>query len=354
MIFQGVHYRTIWMEGSVVRMIDQRALPFTFSIFDSPSHGSTARAISDMVVRGAGAIGAAAGFGLAQAAHEAPEEGFAAYVDSAARLLRSTRPTAQNLFYALDRVREAAGRVLEAQGAEEARRAAILEAEALAQEDIRCCRRIAQAGAALIRDGMRILTHCNAGWLGFSDWGTALSPIYWARREGKRPFVWVDETRPRLQGARLTAWELRGEGVDFRIIADNAAGYFMRRGEVDMVIVGSDRIAANGDVANKIGTYEKAVLASRNGIPFYVAAPSSTIDFGCPNGDAIPIEERSEDEVLSVEGVDAGGETRSVRITVEEAAARNPAFDVTPADLVKGIITERGILSPEELGALKR
>jgi S-methyl-5-thioribose-1-phosphate isomerase len=198
-----------------------------------------------------------------------------------------------------------------------------------------------------------VLTHCNAGWLGFADWGTALSPLYWAKRDGKGLFVWVDETRPRLQGARLTAWELAGEGIDFRLIADNAAGFLMRRGEVDMVIVGSDRIAANGDVANKIGTYEKALLARENGVPFYVAAPSSTIDFSCPNGDLIPIEERGEDEVLVVSGKDDSGELRRVRITLESTKAYNPAFDVTPAALVRGIITEKGLVKPAELSRLR-
>jgi methylthioribose-1-phosphate isomerase len=215
-------------------------------------------------------------------------------------------------------------------------------------------RMIGEAGAPLLKDGARVLTHCNAGWLAFTDWGTALSPIYKAKRDGKRVFVWVDETRPRLQGARLTAWELAGEGIEFRIIADNAAGYFMRKGEVDLVIVGSDRIAANGDVANKIGTYEKAVLARENDIPFYVAAPTSTIDFGCPHGDSIPIEERGEDEVLRVNGPDEAGVTRSVRISSPDACARNPAFDVTPARLVTGIITEKGVVKPDGLSALKK
>jgi len=351
MLVNGTHYRTIWMEGGIVRMIDQLALPFKFSIFDSPDHRETARAIQDMVVRGAGAIGAAGGYGLAQAALAADAADFSRSVARAAGLLKGTRPTARNLFYAVDRVLAAIHAALP--DVERARQAARAEAEAVAAEDIEACRRIGEAGAALLGDGYRVLTHCNAGWLGFADWGTALSPLYCARRQGKRVFAWVDETRPRLQGARLTAWELAGEGIDFRIIPDNAAGYFMRRGEVDLAIVGSDRIAANGDVANKIGTYEKALLARENGVPFYVAAPTSTIDFDCPNGDAIPIEERGEEEVLTASGPDEEGALRTIRISIPGARARNPAFDVTPARLVSGIITEKGIVRPGELARLR-
>jgi S-methyl-5-thioribose-1-phosphate isomerase len=211
---------------------------------------------------------------------------------------------------------------------------------------------IGVAGAPLIRDGARVLTHCNAGWLAFTDWGTALSPIYTAKRMGKAVFVWVDETRPRLQGARLTAWELAGEGVNHRVIPDNAAGHFMRRGEVDLVIVGADRIASNGDAANKIGTYEKAVLARDSGIPFYVAAPLSTVDLHCPEGTAIPIEERGEEEVLTAEGPDAEGIMRTVRLAAPGARARNPGFDVTPARLITGFITEKGLVTPRDLPAL--
>ncbi len=355
MLVNGTHYRTIWMEGQVVSMIDQVALPFRFAIFDSPDYRSTARAIREMTVRGAGAIGAAGGYGIAQAALEAPAEGFAEYVEEAAAALKSTRPTARNLFYAVDRVRGAVQKALQGEkrpAIDAARDAACREARSIAEEDVEACRAIAEAGARLIKDGSRVLTHCNAGWLGFSDWGTALSPLYWAKREGKRLFVWVDETRPRLQGARLTAWELAGEGIDFNIIPDNAAGFFMRRGEVDLVIVGSDRIAANGDVANKIGTYEKALLARESGIPFYVAAPTSTIDFECPRGDGIPIEERDQGEVTEASGPDADGRVRVVRLAAPGARARNPAFDVTPADLVTAIITEKGVVSPRDLPAL--
>lgn len=360
MLVDGTHYRTIWMDGGTVRMIDQLALPFRFEIFDAPDHASTARAIRDMVVRGAGAIGAAGGYGTAQAALEAPPapDEFAGYVQRAAALIKDTRPTAQNLFYAVDRV---LARTLAAlPDVAKAREAAVDEALAIASEDAEAGRRIGEIGATLIRDGARVLTHCNAGWLAFTDWGTALAPLYRAKRDGKKVFAWVDETRPRLQGARLTAWELAGEGIELRIIPDNAAGWFMRRGEVDLVIVGADRIAANGDTANKIGTYEKAVLARENAIPFYVAAPVSTIDFDCPDGDAIPIEERSEDEVLTASGPEvlkeAGasseattGAIRTVRVAAPGSRARNPAFDVTPAGLITGIITDRGFCNPRGL-----
>jgi methylthioribose-1-phosphate isomerase len=349
MLVNGVHYRTIWLEGRSVRMIDQTLLPFRFAIFDSRDHAETARCISDMVVRGAGALGAAGGYGVAQAALEAPEDGFDAFVEEAVQTLKATRPTARNLFYAVDRVLAAVRHARSAGGSpDEARAAAVAEAEAVAREDTEDCIRIGEIGAALIRDGMRILTHCNAGWLAFSDWGTALAPLYRARRDGKRFSVWVDETRPRLQGARLTAWELANEGIDFRVIPDNAAGWLMRRGEVDLVIVGSDRIAVNGDVANKVGTYEKAVCARANGVPFYVAAPLSTFDAGSATGEDIPIEERDPGEVLETTGPDAEGTMRTVGLAAPGARAFNPSFDVTPAGLVTGIICERGILRPNE------
>jgi S-methyl-5-thioribose-1-phosphate isomerase len=350
MLVDGIHYRTVWLEGRTVRMIDQTLLPFRFVIHDASNHEETARCIRDMVVRGAGAIGAAGGFGLAQAALEAPGPGFDAYVEAGARTLAATRPTARNLFYAVDRVLAA---VLAASrrgaGVDAARRAAVAEAEAVARQDTADCIAIGELGATLIRDGMRILTHCNAGWLAFSDWGTALAPLYRARRDGKRFSVLADETRPRMQGARLTAWELMNEGIDCRIIPDNAAGWLMRRGDVDLVIVGSDRIAANGDVANKVGTYEKAVCAKANGVPFYVAAPLSTFDAAAATGDDIPIEERDEAEVLEATGPDADGALRTVRLAAPGAHARNPSFDVTPAELVTGIICERGIFRPSEL-----
>lgn len=340
-------YRTVWMEGGLVRMINQPLIPHRFEIVTLGRHRETARAIKDMVIRGAGAIGAAAAYGMAQATLEAPDDrGFLDYVQTGAETLRHTRPTAQNLFYAIEHVLRA---IHSAGSVSQARQAALEAAQGVADEDVASCEAIGRQGAALIRDGMHVLTHCNAGWLAFVDWGTALSPIYRAARDGKRVFVYADETRPRCQGAALTAWELQGEGIPHAIIADNAAGFLMQRGEVDLVIVGADRIAANGDVANKIGTYEKAVCAAANGIPFYVAAPTSTIDHECASGADIPIEERDPDEVLYATGRNEAGEVCRVRLAHDAAAARNPAFDVTPARYVRAIITQHGVHAPQEL-----
>jgi methylthioribose-1-phosphate isomerase len=352
MIVNGKPYRTVWMEGTTVRMINQLILPYSFEIVDLPDHRATAIAIRDMWVRGAGAIGAAAGYGMAQVALEAPDGAeFAAYVQQGAATIRGTRPTAQDLFYAVNQVLaaiEGAGSV------SAARQAAVEAAQALADENAAAGEAIGRYGAPLLCDGCRVLTHCNAGWLAFVDWGSALAPIYAARRQGRHLFVYADETRPRGQGARLTAWELANEGIEHAVIADNAAGFLMQRGEIDLVIVGTDRVAANGDVANKIGTYEKAVVAHELGIPFYVAAPVSTIDPQCPSGMDIPIEERSPDEVLYVHGLLDNGELGRVRVAPQQSTARNPAFDVTPARYVTSIITQRGIFKPEGiLDALK-
>jgi len=353
MLVNGKQYRTVWMEGKTVRMIDQILIPHRFEILDLNEYTDTARAIKDMHIRGAGAIGGAAGYAIAQAALTAPSDdkkGFLAYVEKAAEVVRNTRPTAQDLFYAVNRVVSAVKKSFDDGSVETARKASVDEAQAIADEDAEAGRKIGEHGEKLIKDGCRILTHCNAGWLAFVDWGSALAPIYVAKRKGKKVFVYADETRPRCQGARLTAWELAGEGVDHVIIADNAAGYYMKKGEIDMVIVGSDRIAANGDVANKIGTYEKAVLAKENNIPFYVAAPTSTIDRDCVSGDKIPIEERSEDEVLYMFGRTDDGKITKVRMSPKESHAKNPSFDVTPAKYVKGIITEKGIVEASEKG----
>ena len=344
----GAQYRTVWLENGVVKMIDQPKLPHAFSIASLRTCEETAQAIRVMVVRGAGAIGAAAGFAMAQtalAAQTKSREEFGRSVEQAAALVRKTRPTAQNLFYAVERVL-AATNGLEP---EKAARAAVVEAQAIADEDASACQKIGEHGEALLEKKTRMLTHCNAGWLAFVDWGSALSPVYAAQRSGKAPFVWVDETRPRCQGAALTSWELGQEGVRHAIIADNAAGFFFSRGEVDIAIVGADRIAANGDVANKVGTYEKALLAREHGVPFYVAAPLSTIDFGCPDGGAIPIEERGEDEVLYASGLLDSGTQGRVRLAPKGASARNPAFDVTPAKLIAGIITPYGVVKPSRL-----
>ena len=344
----GQPFRTVWMDGATVRMINQPLLPYRFELVALPTVAETAASIRDMVVRGAGAIGATAAYGVAQAALLAPDATFFDDLAAAARLIESTRPTAQNLFYAVRHVLRAA----EAEGDHpgRARRAAVAAAEALADDDAACCEAIGRHGAPLIGDQARVNTHCNAGWLAFVDWGSALSPIYAAKREGRDPFVWVDETRPRGQGSRLTAWELAGENVRHAVIADNATGHYLQRGQIDLVIVGSDRIAANGDVANKIGTYSSAVVAKANGVPFYVAAPTTTIDPSCPSGADIPIEERDQDEVRFVWGWSDEGRFARVRVTPEESPARNPAFDVTPAALIAGIITEKGIVQASAEG----
>ena len=342
----GKPYRTVWMEDRTVLLIDQPRIPHEFRVVSMDTHQDVARAIRDMVVRGAGAIGATGAFGMAQAVLEAPSEGFHAYIAQAANTLRATRPTAQNLFYGIRMVMQA----VQAQGTDlaAARAAARAAAQEVADDDAASCRAIGEHGLELVPDGSRVSTHCNAGWLAFVDWGSALSPIYAAHRAGRRVHVWVDETRPRLQGARLTAWELDQEGVSHQVVADNATGHLMRTGQVDLVIVGSDRIAANGDVANKIGTYTSALAARANGIPFYVAAPTTTIDPDCPSGDDIPIECRDEDEVRTVWGWSDEGRFIRVRVTPEGSAAHNPAFDVTPAELVTGIITEKGVIEANE------
>ena len=350
----GTPFRTVWMDGPLVRMIDQPLLPHRFSIATLPDYGATARAIEVMTVRGAGAIGATAGFAMAQAALSARDETFHEDLAAAARVVQATRPTAQNLFYAVRTML----RAIEDEGSDvaKAREAALATAHSIADDDAASCEAIGQNGAHLLPDQARVSTHCNAGWLAFVDWGSALSPIYVAHREGRKPFVWVDETRPRSQGARLTAWELGQEGVDHAVIADNATGHILRTGLVDLVIVGSDRIAANGDVANKIGTYTSALAAQAAGVPFYVAAPTTTIDPDCPTGDGIPIEERAEDEVLHTWGWSDGGAFIRVRTCPDRSGARNFAFDVTPAGLVTGIITERGIVSatPEGIESVAR
>ncbi len=326
-------------------MIDQRKLPHVFEIAGFNDHRATAAAIKDMVCRGAGAVGCAAGYAMAQAALEASDEpldGFNAYMEEAAETVRKTRPTAVNLFHAVERCLEAGG-----EGSVDERVENVLsEADRIAMDDLEASIRMGEVGAELLSDGCRVLTHCNAGALAFIDHGTALSPIRVAHRRGRNVFVWVDETRPRCQGSRLTAWEMMQEGIPYAIIVDNAAGHYMRRGDVDAVIVGADRVAANGDVANKIGTYEKAVVAKANGIPFYVAAPEMTFDLHTSTGDEIEIEERSTEEVTTMWGLGEDGEPTSVLIPAEGSSARNPAFDVTPAEYVTGFITEKGLIEP--------
>jgi methylthioribose-1-phosphate isomerase len=342
----GIHYRTVWMEGGTVRMIDQNRLPFELAVVECPDHRATAAAIRDMTVRGAPALGAAAGFAMAQAFREAPDGDPWAYAAAARARIEATRPTARDLFHATARVHAAAAGAPHAPA-----EAALAAAQALAEESVEHCRRLGEHGAALVPEGARVLTHCNAGWLATVDHGSALAPVYAAAAAGRRPFVWVDETRPRGQGARLTAWELAGEEVACAVIADNAAAHLMSRGEVDLVIVGADRIAASGDVVNKIGTLAKAVCAREFGVPFYVAAPPSTFDASVATGAEVEIEERGGDEVHYQAGPDDGGTMRRVRVTAPGAAARNPAFDVTPARLVTAYVTEAGVFPHGELPA---
>ncbi len=334
------------MEGTSVRYIEQNLLPFSFRIGQSVTFEESCRVIRAMNVRGAGAIGALAGFAMAQAASVAPETKYHDFLSRAKATIESTRPTARNLFHAVDLVFQAAL---------VSREEAIREATGIADTDARDSRLIGEYGTQLLRNGMNIETHCNAGWLAFVDYGTALSPIYQAHQQGKNLFVYVDETRPRGQGARLTAWELFHEGIPHAIIPDNAGAYFMSLGKVDLMIVGADRVAANGDVANKIGTLEKAIAARAYGIPFYVAAPTSTFDLSCADGSQIPIEFRDESEILFQEGLTDDGRKETIRVCSPGSTALNPAFDVTPARFITGIITEKGIItpSPENIQSIK-
>lgn len=336
MKIKGKDYRSVWMEGLLVKMIDQREIPHRFKIRACKDYRETAEAIKNMTIRGAPAIGAAACYGMAQGALSGDFE-------VAESVISKARPTAYDLFDAIKYFKA------NYRPGDDPKRIADAYADASAER----CRKIGEHGEKLIKSGMRILTHCNAGALACVDWGTALAPMRLAHYNGKRIFVWVDETRPRLQGAKLTAWELVQERIDHALIADNAAGFYMARGKVDLVIVGADRIAANGDFANKIGTYEKAVLAKENGVPFYVAAPISTFDRNCKSSKDIVVEERGEEEIRFVTGLDteAGGGIETVEICPKETRCENPAFDVTPAKFVTGFITERGILDPRELGS---
>lgn len=333
-------YRTVWLQGSSVFFIEQNLLPFTFKIEEAKRYLESCTAIKTMQVRGAGAIGAIAGFAMAQAFLEAPEEDYLGFAIQARKEIESTRPTARNLFYATSLVYKAGVR---------SREEAVLAALHVADKDASDSQKIGEYGNTLIHDGFRIETHCNAGWLAFVDFGTALSPVYAAHQAGKNVFVYADETRPRSQGARLTAWELKQAGIPHTIIPDNAGAFLMSQGKVDIMIVGADRIAANGDVANKIGTFEKAIVAREFGVPFYVAAPSSTFDAACATGKEIVIEERSEDEVLYQEGITSEGRLERILVCSPGSSAFNPAFDVTPAKYITGIITEKGIIKPGEM-----
>ena len=337
-------YRTVWMEGPSVFMIQQNLLPFQFQIHECKTYWDTCIAITDMIVRGAGAIGAAAGFAMAQAFLTINTKERLKMIREARSDIENTRPTAKNLFYAVDKVYLAGLVSVEN---------AVAEAQKVAKEDADFSKAIGEYGSALIHKKASILTHCNAGWLAFVDYGTALAPIYLAKRQGKKVFVYVDETRPRGQGARLTAWELKNDGVPHVIIPDNAAASLMAQGKIDMVITGADRIAANGDTANKIGTLGRAILAKEYGVPFYIAAPTSTFDMECSTGKKIPLEERSQDEVLYQVGTDDNGNLVKVLVCSPGSGAYNPAFDVTPAKYITGIITERGIVKADRLSIKK-
>jgi methylthioribose-1-phosphate isomerase len=347
MKINGKATRTIWLadDGATVEIIDQTRLPHALVVVPLRSMQEAARAILTMQVRGAPLIGATAAYGLAMAIREDTSD---EAIDRAIEFLAKQRPTAINLRWALEEMR------LSVQNLPHFERvaAAYRRAAEICDEDVETCRRIGKHGLKIIRDiaarkapgePVKVLTHCNAGWLACVDWGTATSPIYQAFDAGIPVHVWVDETRPRNQGASLTAFELGSHGVPHTIVVDNAGGHLMQHGEVDLVIVGTDRVAANGDVANKIGTYLKALAAADNDVPFYVALPHSTIDWTLSSGSSIPIEERSADEVLKMPGRLPDGSVVTVEIAAPGSAAGNPAFDVTPARLVTGFVTERGV-----------
>jgi len=356
------HHRTVTFDRAhnAVLLIEQRLLPHEFKIVAVKNFRETAAAITGMIVRGAGAIGATAAYGLAQGAlafRGGDLKKFSRHVETVYQTLAAARPTAVDPVNAMNDVRAI---MRSGQTVEEQQTLALAAAEEFANADVRHCEAIGRHGAKLIRNGMKILTHCNAGWLAFVDIGSATAPMYAAQAQGKKFHVFCDETRPRFQGATLTAWELAQQKVSHQIIADNAAGHVMQRGEIDMVIVGSDRtLGRTGEVANKIGTYTKAVLAARHKIPFYVAIPLSTIDWNLKCGFDIPIEDRHEIEVLGAWGVISNpkSEIRNpksiqrayVRVANPASGARNPGFDVTPAELITGIITPAGIFKPREL-----
>jgi methylthioribose-1-phosphate isomerase len=343
--------RTIEWHDGVVKMIDQRLLPGQFVVNDYTDYRDVATAIRTMVIRGAPAIGAAAGFGMALASLQSAATDRSMLLrdlEAAAEVLRASRPTAVNLSWAIERMlRRASDESLT--NPDDVREALVQEAQCIADEDVEINKRIGQHGATLIRDGDLILHHCNTGALATVDYGTALGVIRTAHEQGKRIHVFVDETRPRLQGARLTAWELEQLGIPYTLIADNAAGHFMRTGRVKLVLVGSDRTAANGDVANKIGTYKLAVVARENGIPFYSVLPTSTVDLSLPTGDDIPIEERDPSEVTGLQWAEDGRP-----IAPAGAHVANPAFDVTPHRYITGIVTENGIAYPPFELSLRR
>jgi S-methyl-5-thioribose-1-phosphate isomerase len=361
------HFRTVTFDvrRNAVLLIEQRLLPHKFQIVAARDFCQTARAIKDMVVRGAGAIGATAAYGLAQGARAFRGRDLARFlrhVEAVGEVLKTARPTAVDPVNAIHHVRQA---MRAGQTVEEQQTLALAAAEEFANEDVRHCADIGRHGLKLIRNGMNVLTHCNAGWLAFVDVGSATAPLYAAQARGRTFHVYCDETRPRSQGATLTAWELAQQGISHQIIADSAAGHLMQRGKIDLVIVGSDRtLGRTGEVANKIGTYTAAVLARRHGIPFYVAIPLSTIDWNLRSGFDIPIEERHESEVLGAWGLPASLKSQSrkrgsanriyVRVANPASGALNPGFDVTPPELITGLITPVGVLKPRELWSRRR
>ncbi len=361
------HYRTVAFDRAhnAVLLIEQRLLPHEFKIVGTKNFRDTAAAIHDMIVRGAPAIAATAAYGLAQGAlafRGSDLRKFSRHLETVYQTLKTARPTAVDPVNAMNGVRAIMRR---GKTVAEQQALALAVAEEFANEDVRHCEAIGRHGVKLIRNGMRILTHCNAGWLACVDIGTATGPMYAAQAQGKKFHVFCDETRPRSQGATLTAWELAQQKISHQVIADNAAGHLMQRGEIDLVIVGSDRtLGRTGEVTNKIGTYAKAVVAKRHGIPFYVAIPLSTIDWKLKSGFDIPIEERCESEVLGAWGVATSpqstvhspksGKRVYVRVANPASGARNPGFDVTPPELITGIITPAGIFKPKELWRNRR
>ena len=350
MKIRGKPYKTIWFEKNLVKIIDQTKLPHQFIIKDLKTVKDAINAIKIMEVRGAPLIGATAAYGLVLSIIEKKDF---SYLKKSSEELIASRPTAINLKWAVDRMMKKLSGVND----KDILKIALDEAKAITEEDEKFCKNIGLNGLKIIediankkKDTVNILTHCNAGWLATIDWGTATSPIYHAHQKGIKVHVWVDETRPRNQGANLTSYELNEEGISNTVITDNAGGILMQRGQVDMCIVGTDRTLSNGDVCNKIGTYLKALSAKDNNIPFYVALPSSTIDWNIKDHKQIPIEERNSEELSHVEGIDENNEIKKVRIYPQKSKSLNLAFDVTPAKLVTGLITEKGICEASEKG----
>ena len=348
MKIEGKSYKTIWFENNLVKIIDQTKLPHQFIIKDLKTVKDIINAIKTMEVRGAPLIGATAAYGLVLSITEKNDLSF---LKKSSEELIASRPTAINLKWAVDRMMKKLSGVND----KDILKLALDEAKAITEEDEKFCKNIGLNGLKIIediankkKDTVNILTHCNAGWLATIDWGTATSPIYHAHQKGIKVHVWVDETRPRNQGANLTSYELNEEGISNTVITDNAGGILMQRGEVDMCIVGTDRTLSNGDVCNKIGTYLKALSAKDNNVPFYVALPSSTIDWSIKDHKHIPIEERNSEELSHIEGIDENNEIKKVRIYPQKSKSLNLAFDVTPAKLVTGLITEKGICEPSE------